>query len=149
MIDVSDGLLADLGHVAAASGVHINLNGAALAPDTALREAAALLHRSPVTAAGFSPGPNLAEGMPPGGPREDLRTAAVPASPAANRAAASAAMALNWVLTGGEDHSLVAALPPGTVLPERWRVIGEVTAGVGVTVDGVPHQGPAGWQHFR
>jgi thiamine-monophosphate kinase len=43
MIDVSDGLLADLGHVAAASGVLINLNSSALAPDTALSEAAARL----------------------------------------------------------------------------------------------------------
>ncbi len=58
-------------------------------------------------------------------------------------------MALEWVLTGGEDHSLVAAFPPGTVLPGRWHVIGEVRAGAGVTVDGAPHDGPGGWQHFR
>jgi thiamine-monophosphate kinase len=58
-------------------------------------------------------------------------------------------MALEWVLTGGEDHSLVAAFPPGTVLPGRWRVIGAVLPGTGVTVDGAPHDGPGGWQHFR
>jgi thiamine-monophosphate kinase len=57
-------------------------------------------------------------------------------------------MALEWALTGGEDHSLVAAFPPGTVLPDRWHVIGEVRAGAGVTVDGEPHDGPGGWQHF-
>ena len=58
-------------------------------------------------------------------------------------------MALDWVLTGGEDHALVATFPPGTALPARWRVIGEVREGAGVTVDGAPHQGPGGWQHFR
>jgi thiamine-monophosphate kinase len=110
LIDVSDGLLADLGHVAAASGVQINLKRSALAPGTALGEAAASLSPS-------------GEG--------------------------SAAMALEWVLTGGEDHSLVAAFPSGTALPDRWHVIGEVREGAGVTVDGAPHDGPGGWQHFR
>ena len=52
------------------------------------------------------------------------------------------AVALEWVLTGGEDHALVAAFPPGTALPARWRVIGEVREGTGVTVDGAPHEGP-------
>src|SRR6478735_5697724 len=40
MCDVSDGLLADLGHVARASGVAIDLDGAALAPDAPLAEIA-------------------------------------------------------------------------------------------------------------
>ncbi len=43
MIDVSDGLLADLGHVAAASGVQVNVNRERLAPSAALRAAAASL----------------------------------------------------------------------------------------------------------
>ena len=44
MIDVSDGLLADLGHVAAAGGVLIDLSSARLAPGDALLAAARAVH---------------------------------------------------------------------------------------------------------
>jgi thiamine-monophosphate kinase len=131
MIDVSDGLLADLGHVAAASGVLVDVDSARLAVGGPLREAAASLGAADPAAT------TEADNPPP------------PVSPAAFPASSPEATALDWVLTGGEDHALVAAFPPGTALPARWQVIGEARAGTGVTVDGVPHQGPAGWQHFR
>ncbi len=53
--------------------------------------------------------------------------------------------ALDCVLSGGEEHSLLATFP-GTV-PDGWRTIGVVEAGTGVTLDGVP-QGARGWDHF-
>jgi len=94
MIDVSDGLLADVAHIATASGVRIDLN-------TDL-----------ITNGGSTP-------------------------------------ELTLMLTGGEDHSLAATFPPGTELPPRWRVIGEVVDGRGVTVNGAAYEGQAGWDHFR
>jgi thiamine-monophosphate kinase len=123
MIDVSDGLVADLGHVAAASGVALDIDSSALVIGGPLGEAAAALAGKSTdsygTYAGFSP--------------SDI--------------------ALEWVLTGGEDHSLVATFPASAQLPSQWRVIGQVRedagGGAGVTVDGVPHTGPGGWQHFR
>ena len=52
------------------------------------------------------------------------------------------------VLTGGEEHSLLACFPAGTALPPGWRPLGRVVAGAGVTVGGVV-QGPGGgWDHF-
>jgi len=117
MIDVSDGLLADVGHIATASGVQVDISSQALAAGAAGLAAAARW------------------------------LAAASAAPSA--ADTPAATALNWVLTGGEDHSLVAAFPPGTGLPDRWQLIGEVVAGAGVTVNGTAHQGPGGWQHFH
>jgi len=53
------------------------------------------------------------------------------------------------VLTGGEDHSLVAAFGADVALPAGWTVIGKVRPGRGVLVDGREWTGPTGWDHFR
>lgn len=55
--------------------------------------------------------------------------------------------ALRQVLSGGEEHSLVATFPDGGV-PPGWLTIGTCAAGGGVLVDGeVPTA--VGWDHFR
>ena len=118
MIDVSDGLLADLGHIAAASGVLIDLSSARLSPGDNLLAAARSLDMDR-TERGSTP---------------------------------EYTQALTWVLAGGEDHALAATFKPGTALPARWTVIGEVLAGPGnrysVLVDGRPWAGTRGWDHF-
>ncbi|NJP30837.1 thiamine-phosphate kinase [Micromonospora thermarum] len=103
MIDVSDGLLADLGHVARASGVAMDVRRDAFEVPRQMRDAAQALGVDPYT----------------------------------------------WLLAGGEDHALAATFPPAVPLPEGWRPVGEVTPGSGVTVDGRPWEGAAGWDHFR
>ena len=119
MIDVSDGLLADLGHVAQASGVLIDLDSAALRPGDRLIAAARAVTGSRRHVARTGPGTR-------------------PADTEARR----------WVMSGGEDHALAAAFPAGTRLPPRWKVIGAVRAGHGVLVDGQPRTEPPGWDHF-
>ena len=63
-----------------------------------------------------------------------------------------------WVLTGGEDHALLATFPAGADLPEGWARIGTVSEGApGVRVDGDPAEAVAtavgaegtGHAHFR
>jgi thiamine-monophosphate kinase len=103
MIDVSDGLLADLGHVATASRVGIDLRADAFHIPRQMRDAAHALGVDPYT----------------------------------------------WVLGGGDDHALAATFPEDLALPDGWRHIGHVVHGSGLTVDGKPHRGPAGWEHFR
>lgn len=103
MIDVSDGLVADVGHLATAGGVAVDLRREAFPLPGPLRNAAEALGVDPY----------------------------------------------DWILTGGDDHPLVATFPDGTLLPEHWRVVGEVREGSGVTVDGKPHLGPPGWDHLR
>jgi thiamine-monophosphate kinase len=121
MIDVSDGLLADLGHVAAASGVLIDLDSAALRPGDRLIAAARAVA---------------------GSRRDDSGGRTDRVAPIADDEG------LRWVLSGGEDHSLVAAFPAGTRLPPRWKVIGLVAEGHGVLVDGQPWAETPGWDHF-
>ncbi|MEU7619607.1 thiamine-phosphate kinase [Micromonospora rifamycinica] len=103
MIDVSDGLLADLGHLAKASDVGVDLRRDAFEVPRQLADAARALGVDPYT----------------------------------------------WILTGGDDHALVATFPPAAALPPSWRAVGRVAEGAGVTVDGDAHDGPAGWDHFR
>ena len=89
MCDVSDGLLADLGHIASASGVAIVVDDLPLPDGVSLEQA----------------------------------------------------------LTGGEDHALVACVPPGTDLPAGVVTIGRVEEGSGVTAVGFDAR-IAGWEHF-
>jgi thiamine-monophosphate kinase len=49
MVDVSDGLLADLGHIAQASGVHIDLNPAAFEVEQPLKDVAAAIGADPLS----------------------------------------------------------------------------------------------------
>src|SRR5215213_7372567 len=99
MCDVSDGLLADLGHIATDSGVVVDLDRAAL-----------------------------------------QRTCLQPPGPLQQVASALGADPMSWVLTGGEDHALVATFSPRAALPEGWTAIGTVQRGrtPGVRVDGAP-----------
>ncbi|SCE64641.1 thiamine-phosphate kinase [Micromonospora haikouensis] len=103
MIDVSDGLLADLGHVARASGVGIDVRRDAFEVPRQMRDAAQALGVDPYS----------------------------------------------WILAGGDDHALAATFPPAVALPDPWRIVGRVTEGTGVTVDGDAYDGPTGWDHFR
>ena len=103
MIDCSDGLLADLGHIARASGVSI---------DVATQNLDVAEPQSLVAAA-------VAGGDP-----------------------------LTFILTGGDDHALLATFAASDV-PDGWRVIGSVAEGdPAVTVDGAIWQDVAGWRHF-
>lgn len=65
------------------------------------------------------------------------------------------ALARSWVMTGGEDHALLATFPGSGRLPEGWEQVGVVHEqvvpdgeAVLVTVDGEAWSGQAGWTHF-
>ena len=74
---------------------------------------------------------------------------------------AARALARSWLLTGGEDHGMLATFPTDAAerLPEGVRVIGRVLDleapqsralghRPGVLLGGEPAQESAGWDHF-
>ncbi len=105
MCDISDGLIADAGHIADASGVTIDINPAALPLADELRAAASAFNVDPLT----------------------------------------------WVLSGGDDHALLATFPADTALPQGFAVIGRVVAKdeATVLVAGQPWTADTGHEHFR
>jgi thiamine-monophosphate kinase len=61
-----------------------------------------------------------------------------------------------WVLTGGEDHGMLATFPAGTALPEPFRPLGTVRspdaehpAGTVLVGGAPPAVASLGWDHFR
>lgn len=58
----------------------------------------------------------------------------------------SAAVGSRGALDGGEDHSLLATF--ADEVPEGFRVVGSVTPGEGLLVDGVPYEARGGWDPY-
>ncbi len=139
LIDTSDGLARDGARIARASGVCLRLRWADLAAPA--RELAELAE--------------LAEPAERGEPAEPAERGApgVPGGsvPDATARRAPDARWRGWVLTGGEDHALLACFPPGR-LPAPFRAVGTVGAarpdGALVLVDDRPLPGSPGWTHF-
>lgn len=132
MMDVSDGLLRDAGRIARASGVVVDLELAALGADLdRLRVAAAAL--------------DSASGDGASGDSVDATDA--------DAGADVGDRAEGWVLSGGEDHALLATFPADADLPDAFRAIGTVRTvdgeGAGVRVDGRVAHRATGWDHFR
>ena len=80
------------------------------------------------------------------GVRLDLDPTALASDIRALTDAVGGADAETCVLTGGEEHSLLATFPGGAV-PPGWRIIGVVAPGSGITVGGREHT-RVGWDHF-
>lgn len=58
---------------------------------------------------------------------------------------------MTWVLSGGDDHCLLATFPPDVEIPETFEVLGKVlppSPECHVSVDGRPWVGEQGHEHF-
>ena len=81
--------------------------------------------------------------------RIDLRSELLqPAAKLRDVSSALNADPMSWVLGGGDDYALVATFGNDARLPEPWQVIGRVSEGAGVRLDGLPAHAP-GHEHFR
>lgn len=102
MTDVSDGLVADLRHMAQSSGLCFEIESSAVPVGGDVVLAAAELGVDP----------------------------------------------LDWVLAGGEDHGFAATFAADDDLGPGWTVIGQVSAGTGISVDGARRDTGGGWHSF-
>jgi thiamine-monophosphate kinase len=69
--------------------------------------------------------------------------------PMQSAAAAYNVDAKDWMLTGGDDHALLATFPTTEAVPEGFVVIGRVALGdPGVVVDGLLRDAAGGHRHF-
>lgn len=132
LIDTSDGLLRDAVRIATASAVVIDLELDALPRSVHLQRVAALLTPGREQAGPGEAGPGKAGSATNGTPADELVE--------------------QWLLTGGEDHALLACLPPGS-LPAGFVAIGKVAEATqgespGVRLDGRPVSGRLGWKHW-
>ncbi|WP_353708878.1 thiamine-phosphate kinase [Cellulosimicrobium sp. ES-005] len=91
-----------------------------------------------------------------GADHDRLRAAAVVldgTSGDGNAATDAGDRAEGWVLSGGEDHALLATFPADADLPDGFRAIGTVRRAwcddPGVRVDGRVAHRATGWDHFR
>jgi thiamine-monophosphate kinase len=105
MIDVSDGLIADAGRIADASGVTVDIDAASWEVPDAMSSAAAAYNVDPRV----------------------------------------------WMLTGGDDHALLATFSARKRLPEGFVRIGSVIARVesAVLVNGQHFDAGSGYEHFK
>lgn len=73
--------------------------------------------------------------------------------PLASAASAYNIDPLQWVMTGGEDHALLATFAPDAAIPSAFTVIGSVwsagDAGPGIQLDGARIATRGGHEHFR
>lgn len=141
MIDVSDGLLRDVERIARASGVVINLKDPGDLHGSAVRDDPS------------------SSGLPDGLSAEMAFLEPV-AALLTGHGPAARALARTWLLTGGEDHGILATIPTDAAgrLPAGVRVIGRVmdphapqACALGhrpVLIGGEPVQEPNGWDHF-
>jgi len=128
MIDVSDGLVRDAARVADASAVVLALESRLLVPDPRLAAVAGVLERA----------------RPQDARPEDARRE-------------RARLVQEWVMTGGEDHALLACFPHGSDVPSPFRRVGTVEGAprtataepqFAVRLDGELWSGSQGWRHW-
>ena len=137
MMDVSDGLLMDAQRMARASGVCIDLSTEALRPahHSLLPAGQALMP------AGLALSPEALAlvpkdtSKPARSPIPDQDQAPSPAAGQTRRTPSD--LAWDWLLSGGEDHGLLATFPPQVPLPAGFTAIGRVLAdGIGAPAAG-------------